>query len=98
VQRRNHRILANLEELSQEITEDDLTQLLSWYPHKSSLQRFGFLIDYLETNTFISDEIFNKLKIDAFYSILLSPKKGIKAGKTGNRWKVDVNIKLENDL
>ncbi len=93
-----NRILANIEELSQEITKDDLMQLLSWYPHKSSLQRFGFLIDYLEINNFISDEIFNKLKEDAFYSILLSPKKGIKAGKTGNRWKVDVNIKLENDL
>jgi hypothetical protein len=56
------------------------------------------LIDYLEINNFISDGIFNKLKEDAFYSILLSPKKGIKAGKTGNRWKVDVNIQLENDL
>jgi hypothetical protein len=56
------------------------------------------LIDYLEINNFISDGIFNKLKEDAFYSILLSPKKGIKAGKTGNKWKVDVNIQLENDL
>jgi len=73
-------------------------QLLSWYPNKSSLQRLGFLMDFLEINNYISEEIFSKLRKDSFYSILLSPKKGVKAGKTGNRWKVDVNIKLENDL
>jgi hypothetical protein len=55
-------------------------------------------MDFLEINNYISEEIFSKLRKDSFYSILLSPKKGVKAGKTGNRWKVDVNIKLENDL
>src|SRR5690606_11980804 len=40
-----NRMLAILEELAEEITLTNLQELLSWYPHKSALQRFGFLLD-----------------------------------------------------
>lgn len=93
-----NRILANLEELLQEIDTDDLDQLLSWYSHKSTLQRFGYLIEQLEAPEFITNEVYKSLKKKPFYTVLLTPKKGIKAGRTGNRWKVDVNIKLESDI
>jgi len=93
-----NRILANLQEMASEISNEDLEQLLSWYPHKSTLQRFGYLMEQLKVSESILDEIFKCLNKGAFYSILLTPKKGLKAGKTGNRWKVDANIKLENDL
>lgn len=93
-----NRMLANLEEISQEINTEDLNELLSWYPHKSSLQRFGFLMEYLEVQEFIPNSVFKNLEKDAFYSILLTPKKDQKAGKTGNRWKVDINLQLESDI
>lgn len=93
-----NRVLANLEELIEEISIEDIQQLLSWYEHTSTLQRLGFLMDELEMDSERSDLIFNKLKEHRFYPILLSPKKQQKAGSTGNRWKVDVNLKLENDL
>lgn len=93
-----NRMLANLEEISQEIGIEDLDQLLSWYPHKSTLQRFGYLMDQLEVRESIPLEVFKRLQKESFYPVLLTPKKGVKAGKTGNRWKVDVNINLENDL
>jgi predicted transcriptional regulator of viral defense system len=93
-----NRMLANLEEISQEISIQDLNELLSWYPHKSTLQRFGYLMEQLEARESIPNEVFKILQKEPFYSVLLTPKKNEKAGKTGNRWKVDVNIELESDI
>lgn len=93
-----NRILANLEELLPEIGTEDLNQLLSWYSHKSTLQRFGYLMEHLGAPEFITNEVYNSLMQKPFYSILLTPKKGMNAGRTGNRWKVDANIKLESDI
>ena len=93
-----NRMLANIEELAEEITEADLSNLLSWYSNKSTLQRLGFILEEQQIDRIKSDLIFDSLKSSKFYPILLSPKKGQKAGSTGNRWKVDVNLKLESDL
>ncbi len=93
-----NRTLANLEELAEEITEKDLSNLLSWYSNKSTLQRFGFLLEELQIDKNKADLIFNKLKEDTFYPTLLSPKKEQKAGSAKNRWKIDVNLKIESDL
>jgi predicted transcriptional regulator of viral defense system len=40
-----NRILAILEELAEEINQNDIAELLTWYPNKSTLQRFGFLLE-----------------------------------------------------
>lgn len=92
------RLLANIEELSDELVKEDMKDLLSWYPYKSTLQRLGFLLDELNVQEPVQGMIHEKLTKEPFYPVLLSPKKGVKAGSTGNRWKIDVNIKLENDL
>ncbi len=93
-----NRILATIEELSEEINESDLTELLSWYPNKSTLQRFGFLIEELGINEELQEMIYTYLKSSKYYPILLSPKSSAKPGAVHNKWKVDVNIKLESDL
>lgn len=93
-----NRILATIEELSEEIKESDLIELLRWYPHKSSLQRFGFIMEELEIDEEFQELLFLKLKITSFYPVLLSPNLNEKPGAVNNRWKVAVNIKLENDL
>lgn len=93
-----NRMLATLEELTEEISRADLSELLIWYPHRSTLQRLGFLLEEIQTDHTLTDRLFDHLKINAFYPVVLSPKKGQKAGATGNRWKVDVNLKLESDL
>jgi predicted transcriptional regulator of viral defense system len=93
-----NRILANLEELAEEITVEDLDKLLSWYPNVSAIQRLGFVLDELQVEKEITDNIFKHLKERKYYSVLLANKKGEKAGTTGNRWRVDVNIELDNDL
>ena len=92
-----NRMLATIEELTEELTESDLSELLSWYPNKSTLQRFGFLLKELGIAEF-QEMIYSKLMAKNFYPVLLSPKSKEKPGSVDNKWKVDVNVKLESDL
>ena len=93
-----NRMLATIEELTEELTELDLVELLNWYPHKSTLQRFGFLLEKLAINEEHQKMIFMNLKTTNFFPVLLSPKSNEKPGAVNNRWKVVVNVKLESDL
>lgn len=93
-----NRMLAILEELTEEISQNDITELLTWYPHKSTLQRFGFLLEELQTNENLTKQIKEHLQQSKFFPVLLSPRSRQKPGAIDNAWKVDVNIKLESDL
>ena len=93
-----NRILTVIEELSEELEESDLAELLKWYPNKSTLQRFGFLLEEHFINEGFQEQIFLNLKTKNFFPVLLSPKSNEKPGAVSNRWKVDVNVKLESDL
>ena len=93
-----NRILASIEELSEELTNTDVLELLSWYPNKSALQRFGFLLEKLGMHENYQEIIFNNLRQNNFFPVLLSPKSEEKAGAVDNKWKVDVNVKLESDI
>ncbi len=87
-----------MEELSEELKESDLIELISWYPNKSTLQRFGFLLEEQGINTEFQEIVFMNLKLTKFFPVLLSPKSNEKPGAVNNRWKVAINIKLESDL
>lgn len=93
-----NRMLATIEELTEELTESDLADLLSWYPNKSTLQRLGFLIEELGVEEEFQEMIYSDLKAKNFYPVLLSPKSKEKPGAVDNRWKVAINVKLESDL
>lgn len=93
-----NRMLATIEELIEELTKSDLADLLSWYPNRSALQRFGFLLEELGMEKEFQEMIYSKLKEKNFFPVLLSPKSKEKPGAVDNRWKVDVNVKLESDL
>jgi predicted transcriptional regulator of viral defense system len=93
-----NRMLACIEELAEELTRADMEELLEWYPNKSTLQRFGFLLEELEINENSQELIYANLKSSKFFPVLLSPKPKEKAGAVDNRWKIDINVKLESDL
>ncbi|MCG2460838.1 type IV toxin-antitoxin system AbiEi family antitoxin [Flavobacteriaceae bacterium F89] len=93
-----NRMLSVLEELIEEITDSDLKNLLTWYPHKSTLQRLGFLLDELHPDNNLAKILFQYIKSVKHYPVLISPKSSQKPGAVGNRWKVVVNIKLESDI
>lgn len=93
-----NRMLAILEELMEEIKSDNLKDLLSWYPHRSALQRLGFLMEELQADSLLIEVLHDHLKDMTYFPVLLSPESKEKPGAVDNFWKVDVNIKLENDL
>ncbi len=93
-----NRMLAILEELTEELSNNDIIELLTWYPHKSTLQRLGFLLEELRASDNLTQPIKEHLQQSKFFPVLLSPKSKQKPGAVENAWKVDVNIKLENDL
>lgn len=92
-----NRMFAIIEELSEEITDTDLEDLLRWYPHRSSLQRLGFILEELQTDINTA-AIFDYLRSGEYFPVLLSPKRNQNPGSVENKWKVDVNFKLESDL
>jgi predicted transcriptional regulator of viral defense system len=93
-----NRMLSVIEELSEELKESDLVELLNWYPNRSTLQRFGFLLEELGIHEEYQELLFINLKTTKFFPVLLSPKSKEKPGAVNNKWKVAVNIKLESDL
>ncbi len=93
-----NRVLTVMEELVEELSEGDLIALLGWYKNKSTLQRTGFILDELLGANGFSDLILNELQKESYYPVLLSPTKNEKPGSAPNRWKIDVNLRLESDL
>lgn len=93
-----NRMFAILEELSEEINKADLRELLSWYPHKSTLQRLGFILELVKADQTLIKLLLEHLKESSYYPVLLSPRSSEKPGAINNKWKVAVNIKLESDL
>ncbi len=93
-----NRMLSVLEELTEEMKLADAKDLLSWYSQKSVLQRLGFLLDEINPESEIANYIHEHLKNEKIYPVLLSPRSNQKPGAVENRWKIDVNIKMESDL
>ncbi|MBN2769226.1 MAG: type IV toxin-antitoxin system AbiEi family antitoxin [Spirochaetes bacterium] len=93
-----NRIFTVIEELIEEITLPDMQDLLLWYPNLSTLQRLGYLLERSEADDKLIEKLFEHINSSRFFPVLLCPERGRKAGSVDNRWKVDVNIKLENDL
>lgn len=93
-----NRLLPVLGELCEDMEPGDLTQLLAWYPYRSTLQRFGFLLETLNADNALITLLARRLRSTKIFPVLLSPEQGRSPGSTQNTWKVDVNIKLESDL
>lgn len=93
-----NRVITVLKELVEEITLEDLKELLSWYPLKSVLQRFGFMLEEVNADKELIQSVFEHLQEEKYYPVLLKYKKGEKPGKAANKWKVDINHKFESDL
>lgn len=93
-----NRILAVLEELADSMTTEDVQDLLQWYPHTSSIQRLGFLLEKLAEENTLTLPLKAYLKGRNYFPILLSPDKDSKPGGANNIWKIDANVALESDL
>ncbi|MDR6301695.1 type IV toxin-antitoxin system AbiEi family antitoxin domain-containing protein [Mesonia maritima] len=93
-----NRMLSTIEELMEESTQKDLENLLSWYSNKATLQRLGFLLDEINQKNGLSTLIFQHLENQKIHPVLLKPTNQQRPGSVDNKWKVDINLKLEGDL
>ncbi|WP_026838519.1 type IV toxin-antitoxin system AbiEi family antitoxin [Gillisia sp. JM1] len=93
-----NRMLSTVEELLEEVTQNDLEDLLDWYDHKATSQRLGYLISEVEPESLLADLIFEKLNRNKYHPVLLQPSTKQRPGAVDNRWKVDINLQLESDL
>lgn len=93
-----NRMLANFEELLEEVKLPHLLELLTWYSNKSALQRLGFLIEYLQPESKLLNPIMAHLERNRFYPVLLNTFDKRKPGAVDNGWKVAINLELESDL
>lgn len=93
-----NRMLAIIEELTETLFEQQIIDLLKWYPVRSSLQRMGYILDMINDREHITDQIFEYLMEKPFFPVLLNPSSNRKPGAVNNRWKVDKNIEIESDL
>lgn len=71
-----------------------LTLTRRWWYIMSVLSN---LLEEFKASNDLVEILFKYLKSIKYYSVLLSPKSTQKPGAVSNRWKVDVNIKLESD-
>lgn len=93
-----NRLLANIEELSEEMTNSQLVELLDWYPNKSTLQRFGFLLDEIGMEPSFLDLLQVHFMEDVLNPTLLVPNHLEHATYQTNRWRIDQNFTLDSDL
>ena len=93
-----NRMLSTIEELLEAVNPNDFHELLSWYNQKATLQRLGFLISEIDAENILCDQIFEDLAKQKIHPVLLQPNTKQRPGAVHNKWKVDVNLKLESDL
>lgn len=93
-----NRVYTVLVELMEEISPEDMTALLSWYPFKSSLQRLAYLLEQADGEDSILALLKLYFKDKKYFPVLLSPRSGQRAGAVYNSWKVDVNVHLDSDI
>jgi len=93
-----NRILSSIFELAEYLEISDLITLLEWYPNLSTIQRLGFLLEFMNAKEEHLDSILTCLGKNSYYPVLLSPQSHAKPGAVSNRWKVDVNVEIDNDI
>lgn len=92
-----NRVFTVIEELSEEIKMKDINDLLSWYPHKSSIQRLGYLFHELQADD-LAESIKTYLSKRTIYPVTLSSEKTKNMGELNQLFKVYINLKPESDL
>ncbi len=88
-----------INELSEEIIENDITiDILQLAPF-ADIQRLGYLWEYECDQVELANALFKMLKefLGSIKTYKLNPSKGLQKQNVNNRWKINVNTKIEID-
>lgn len=86
-----------LAELAPELNPDELKETASRFAQTTTLQRLGYLLDFVLNEEELSDPLYKVLGSRNFYPVVLNPKSDSENQQAPNRWKVIPNIKVEPD-
>lgn len=86
-----------LTELVNQLDPVQLKETAGRYTQTTTLQRFGYLLDIIQSESAVSDAVSEALEMRNFYPVKLNPKMNAKNQKTPNRWKVIPNMTVEVD-
>ena len=92
-----NRIATVLNELSESIRPDKLSQTASRYSPVTAVQRLGFLFDEILNLKSLSEPLKDYLNTVDHFPVLLRPQREKMDMITGNNWKVVQNIEIEVD-
>jgi predicted transcriptional regulator of viral defense system len=88
-----------INELSEEISEDQINSEILQLAPNSDIQRLGYLWEYECDQAGLANALFNMLKESSNYmkTYNLNSSKALQKENIKNRWKINVNIKIEID-
>ena len=88
-----------INELSEEITEPEITKEILQLATNANMQRLGYLWEYECDQVGLSNVLFKILKegLSSFKIYKLNPSKDLQKQYIMNRWKINVNTKIEID-
>jgi predicted transcriptional regulator of viral defense system len=88
-----------INDLSDELKQSDFTKYLLHHAPVSSLQKLGYILEFICGKNKLADALFSAMKRDSLklFRIKLSPSGKVKGFSSLNRWKVIVNTEIEID-
>ena len=93
-----NRVVTVLDELAEVMDADKLAQTATRYGQIASVQRLGYLLENVLSYKDKTEPLYNWLKEQTFYPVLLKAGKKKKNMQVNNRWKVIKNFSPQSDL
>jgi len=86
-----------LAELALELNPDELKETADRFAQTTTLQRLGYLLEFVLNEEELSDALYKVLSSRNVYPVELNPKAESENQQAPNRWKVIPNIEVEPD-
>jgi len=94
-----NRVATVIEELKEVIQSEKLVETAKQYNEISTVQRLGYVLEYVLDEKKLSNALYNYLETIVYYPVLLRPQiKKTKNRITANKWKVVPNVEIEADI
>jgi predicted transcriptional regulator of viral defense system len=93
-----NKVFGIIQELQEEITSQDLRDLVSWYPYKANVQRLGYLLELSESDEELLNILDSDLEREKQYATSLVFDKNATIIGRSKRWKINVNAEIDEEL
>lgn len=89
---------AVLEELAETLHPEKLSQAITESVPSTTLQRLGYIFDEIFGNHALADTLWAKLQHRSCFHVALAPGQEKQTGPISKKWKIHINMDLEDEL